>query len=186
MVQKIFTPDPVNERRRSRRNSDEHKKLETFGRTRIIQLIKTFAQRFNVIDRQLAAYGSILSGSCILKLSSEAVNISASELNNAPADTFKQTFVVSIRTLDGQCPSFIKTDGLVLTPSEAVSNPLIGLPVITGQPVIKKGRAIVEITFPTDEGSTLIYQADDTISVSCDLTLAGIVLPQSTIIWTVI
>ena len=128
---------------------------------------------------------ALWSGTAVLSLNSIDFTVTAASLNAAAAGTLKSSFTLSVKTLQGEKLFFLSGNVPSFTPAEAVTDAEVGVPAVTGTPELLNGVVTVEITFDTDAGVTKTYAADDEVSVACDLTVAGIALPQVTATWTV-
>jgi len=129
---------------------------------------------------------AVLSGSALLKLSKAAFTITAAELNAAAAGTCKRRFSLKVMTVQGELVYFLNGMAPTLAAVEVVVDADVGDLVVTGTPAFSHGSVLIEVTFPTDAGSTMTYAAGDTQAIECDLTLAGTVLSQVTATWTVV
>lgn len=95
-----------------------------------------------------------------------ASNVSAVELNAAPAGTFKRTFVVALRTKITKESHAWNCSTLLVTPGEAVADAQVSAPVVTPNPATYRGgRALLTATFDTDAGATKTYVAGESLTV---------------------
>jgi hypothetical protein len=118
-----------------------------------------------------------LNGDLVLAIvGAAAEDITAAELNAAPAGTLTRSFDVRLGTAGGHPHDWVAFAPVVTT-NEVVTDGDVLDPTVVGTPAFRKGIARVTITFDTDEGATKVYAAADSVAVQvqtkADDTLLG-------------
>ncbi len=117
------------------------------------------------------AYDAALSGDIVIAFPGGGfTEVSAAVLNAAVAGAHKESFSACLQILAGTLKHLWANFVPVLTPAEAVADPQVGVPTITGTPKFDKGRVLVEATFDTDAGATKTYADSGVLATGGGIT----------------
>jgi len=159
------------------RVEDQLERLEVYSIQKVIKSLNkahSDLKRNFRIDRLVAA---CISGKCVLEFNQADRDVPIAGPNGAAAGTFKRPLVLTVKTLKGEVIEVLDGIAPAITPAKSgagFSDPTIS----PASPVFVKGRASLDLIYTTDEGSSEIYAADDTVSLSADLSVCGIDLDQ--------
>ncbi len=124
-----------------------------------------------LLSEQHQALADGLNGKAILKLDSAAENVLATDLNAAAATEFTKEFAVSLDSTDGRHQWWAAFTPVIAT-AESVADVDVAAPTakyaadLPATPVFIGGNMILEVEFDTDAGSTKVYAAGDSVTIT--------------------
>ncbi len=124
-----------------------------------------------LLSEEHQALADGLNGKAILKLDSAAENVLATDLNAAAATEFTKEFAVSLDSTDGRHQWWAAFTPVIAT-AESVADVDVAAPTakyaadLPATPVFIGGNMILEVEFDTDAGSTKVYAAGDSVTIT--------------------
>ena len=124
-----------------------------------------------LLSEEHQALADGLNGKAILKLDSAAENVLATDLNAAAATEFTKEFAVSLDSTDGRHQWWAAFTPVIAT-AETVADVDVAAPTakyaadLPATPVFIGGNMILEVEFDTDAGSTKVYAAGDSVTIT--------------------
>lgn len=142
-----------------------------------------------VVDLQILtqAISYALSGT-LEQVEPDPIEVSAADLNAAPAGTLAVTF--EIEMISGITRALWSYIIPVLTPTENCADPQIGVPTVQGTPRYQAGLLQLTLVADTDEGATKVYAPGDEygcdVQVSATDVVFGVTVAQIPVTVTVV